>query len=60
VQRHLAGIARAETVLGFRAETTLPEGLAKLLHHLQTRSEAALLVGQIPEVNWAAVAGKAA
>jgi UDP-glucose 4-epimerase len=54
VHRHLAGVGKAATLLGFRTRTTLQQGVRKLLTYLQHRGDKARLLGQVPEINWVA------
>jgi UDP-glucose 4-epimerase len=53
VNRHLAGVERAKSILGFHRRTSLREGIAELLNDLRRRPEGiGTLAGQIAEVNW--------
>lgn len=57
VHRHLAGVGRAQDILGFRHRTTLREGISKLITHLRRQPEGlSTLAEQIKEVNWGAPA----
>lgn len=53
VQRHRAGIAQAQELLGFRPQIDLREGVGRLLAFLRNRSEAtASLLRDLRECNW--------
>ncbi len=57
VHRHLAGVERARSILGFHHRTSVREGIGKLLAHLKSQPEGlSALAGQIKEVNWVAPA----
>jgi UDP-glucose 4-epimerase len=53
VQRHLAGIARAEELLNFRARHSLREGIRKLLDYFRAKEGGVgSLLAQVEERNW--------
>jgi UDP-glucose 4-epimerase len=53
VQRHRAGIECAQRILGFQPQTSLSEGIAKLLEHLRARrTGVTTFLKDTQEVNW--------
>lgn len=55
VQRHLAGVGRAERLLGFQVETNVREGIRKLVAYLRRQPGGAPeLLAQVQEINWKA------
>jgi UDP-glucose 4-epimerase len=55
VYRHLGGVERARSILGFHCRTTVRAGIQKLLDHLREQPEGlAALAAHVEDVNWVA------